>query len=159
MRGEGGSCRVSVNEYSCTQEPNNFGDLTPFLHFNLWPPQSLGPYHRVKNYWIVLPLHVIHRIRKGGLTVFAGGGGIAPPPHPSPAPLVLYDIYHKRLGRSTPPPSPTPTSQAGDGQPTPLTQERVQMGAELTPPPPPNTNKPSIADHQKAVWRRRRVWG
>jgi hypothetical protein len=34
MRGEGGSCGVSANEYSCTHEAQiNFGDLTPFLTY------------------------------------------------------------------------------------------------------------------------------
>jgi hypothetical protein len=34
MRREGGSCGVSANEYSCTQEPKKtFGDLTPYLTY------------------------------------------------------------------------------------------------------------------------------
>ncbi len=36
--GEGGSCGVSANEYSSTQEPKiNFGDLTPYLTYD-WNP-------------------------------------------------------------------------------------------------------------------------
>ncbi len=32
--GEGGSCGVSANEYSSTQEPKKtFGDLTPYLTY------------------------------------------------------------------------------------------------------------------------------
>ncbi len=34
MRGEGGSCGVSANEYSCTHGAQiNFGDLTPYLTY------------------------------------------------------------------------------------------------------------------------------
>jgi hypothetical protein len=34
--GGGGSCGVSANEYSCTQEPlNTFRDLTPYLTYSL----------------------------------------------------------------------------------------------------------------------------
>ncbi len=34
--GEGGSCGVSANEYSCTQEPKNFGDQNPYLTHGLF---------------------------------------------------------------------------------------------------------------------------
>jgi hypothetical protein len=33
--GRGGSCGVSANEYSCTQEPTNFRELTPYLIYDL----------------------------------------------------------------------------------------------------------------------------
>jgi hypothetical protein len=34
MRGEGGSCGVSANEYSCAHGAQiNFGDLSPYLTF------------------------------------------------------------------------------------------------------------------------------
>jgi hypothetical protein len=37
MRGEGGSCGFSANEYSCTHGAQiNFGDLTPYLTCDLY---------------------------------------------------------------------------------------------------------------------------
>jgi len=55
-------------------------------------------------------------------------------------------------------PPPMPTSQTGDGQPNPLMQERVQLGAELTL-PPSNHQYANIADSQTGVMAQEKGMG
>ncbi len=54
MCGKGGSCGVSVNEYSCTQEhrsPNNLGELTPYLSYVSTVTSASGIIHVYRSSW------------------------------------------------------------------------------------------------------------
>jgi hypothetical protein len=79
MRGEGGECGVSANEYSCTHGTQiNFGELTPYLFHQC--RHSVNSCIRIPGFpwnlsFLILEKSIAERYTNSGL------GNEIPPPH------------------------------------------------------------------------------